>query len=250
MRAGAAILFSLALGACARPGDDAADLQPAGAPMAAGTAALAAGATALQTDAPPDALDIYLVGFHPLKEDPEHQVEAHHFCRQINEDLVQCALFDGGTPEANLTGIEYIVSERLFLSLPVGERPYWHPHNGEILSGQLIAPGLPQPAEHALMRQKMNSYGKTWHTWDTAHGAVLPLGSPALAWSFSRFGEANSAMVQERDRRMGISTEANRRDRLDLEPLARPQYGVDTLEGRFDRPTAPIPDVVEASPAP
>ena len=51
------------------------------------------------------------------------------------------------------------------------------------------------------MRQKMNSYGKTWHTWDASPGAKLPLGPPGLAWSFSRFGEADPAVIADRDRR-------------------------------------------------
>jgi hypothetical protein len=219
---------------------------PAGRPASAATDMLAAGAVGLQTDAPPDQLDIYLVGFHPLKEAPEHQLEAHHFCRQMNEDFAQCALFDGNGADANLIGLEYIISEHLFATLPVEERSYWHPHNGEILSGQLAAPGLPDIAEKALMRQKMNSYGKTWHTWDASHGAKLPLGPPGLAWSFSRFGEADPAVIADRDRRLGIDTEAKRQERQDLVGLARPQSGVDALKDRFGRSTQPIPGVVQA----
>jgi hypothetical protein len=209
---------------------------------------LEAGAAVLQPDAAPRSLDIYLVGFHPMKDDPNHQVEAHHFCHQVNEDLAQCALFDGNTADANLTGIEYIVSERLYERLPTAEKPYWHPHNGEILSGQLVAPGIPAVAEMALMRKKMNSYGKTWHTWDTSHGKGgdrLPLGAPALAWSFNRDGEARPGLVEARDRRTGVDTATKRAERQDLIPLAHPQGGVDALEGRFGRPTAPIPGVVD-----
>jgi hypothetical protein len=66
--------------------------------------------------------DVYLVGFHPMKEDPNHQMEAHHFCRHINEDLMQCILFSGNTPDAHLNGIEYIISERLYKSLLEEER--------------------------------------------------------------------------------------------------------------------------------
>jgi hypothetical protein len=221
--------------------------KPAGQPMSAGTAALAAGATALQPDAPPDAMDIYLVGFHPMKDQPQLQVEAHHWCHQVNEDLAQCALFDGNTADANLTGIEYIISERLFARLASGEKPFWHPHNGEILSGQLVAPGLPEVAEHTLMRTKMNSYGKTWHTWHTGPGGeTLPLGPPMLAWSFSRDGEIQPGLVGARDRKLGIDTAERRAARQDLVPLARPQSGVDALEGRFGRPTTPIPGVVDA----
>jgi hypothetical protein len=247
MSARYSLLIALILAGCAGRGSEGPEARAAGEPVHPTTAALAAGAALLQTDAPPDALDIYIVGFHPSKDNPEHQVEAHHFCRQINEDLAQCALFDGNSATASLTGIEYIISERLFASLPEAERAYWHPHNGEILSGQLVAPGLPEAAEHELMRQKINSYGKTWHTWDTAHGAQLPLGPPALAWSFNRFGEADPELIAARDRKMGISTEAKRAARQDLVPLARPQAGVDALEGRFPRPTSPIPGVLDSA---
>lgn len=122
-------------------------VTPAGAQTSAKTDVLKAGAAVMQTDAPLAAMNVYLVGFHPMKEDPSHQMEAHHFCRQVNEDFAQCALFDGNTAEANLNGIEFIISERLFETLPNDEKSMWHPHNGEILSGQLVAPGLPEIAE-------------------------------------------------------------------------------------------------------
>ena len=127
------------LAACTGAGETGPAVQPAGQPQTSKTSVLEAGAMALQRDAPPEALDIYLVGFHPVKQNPKHQTEAHHFCRQVNEDFAQCALFDGNTAQANLTGIEYIISEQLFASLPKTEKQYWHPHNGEILSGQLVA---------------------------------------------------------------------------------------------------------------
>lgn len=242
------IAVLLGLAACGGAADPAA--RPPGAGETAKTTALEAGATALQRDAPADALNVYLVGFHPMKEDPAHQFEAHHFCRQVNQDFMQCALFDGNTAEANMTGVEYIISERLFAILPEAEKQYWHPHNGEILSGQLVAPGLPEVAETELMRGKINSYGKTWHTWDTSHGggadASLPLGEPRLAWSFNRLGEARPDLVQERDRRLGVDTEARARARRELVPMARPQSGVDALLGRFGGQTAPIPGVTDA----
>src|SRR3954470_13319507 len=122
------------------------------------TKTLEVGAKVLQGNSPVAKMDIYLDGFHPMKDHPDHQMEAHHYCHQMNEDFAQCALFDGSGPQANLNGIEYIISEKLFHTLPDAEKKYWHPHNGEILSGQLIAPGIPEAAEKALMRDKMNSY--------------------------------------------------------------------------------------------
>jgi hypothetical protein len=230
------------------------DTAPAGAPKESNTKMLEAGAKVLQGNAPLAGFDIYLNGFHPMKDDPDMQVEAHHFCRQVNEDLAQCALFDGNTRTANLNGIEYIISEKLYATLPAAERQYWHPHNGEILSGQLVAPGLPDAAEHALMKKKINSYGKTWHLWNTGAngkpGDSLPLGAPMLAWSFSHDGELLPSMLEERDTRMKVHTGAKRKQRADLKPLAHPQSGVDALKGRFDSPVQDIPGVVDSAPAP
>jgi hypothetical protein len=230
----------------------AAHATPAGEPKTPKTRLLEAGAKLLQDTSPLKPFDIYLVGFHPMKDHPENQMEAHHYCQQVNEDFAQCVLFDGNTENANLNGIEYIISEKIFAGLPEDEKKYWHPHNGEILSGQLVAPGIPDMAEKALMKGKMNSYGKTWHVWNTAHwgksretlrGDMLPLGEPMLAWSFNRDGEAAPGLVEKRDREMKIDSAQKRRERADLVRYARPQGGVDDLKGKFSRPTKDIPGV-------
>lgn len=223
--------------------------KPPGEPKTAKTRALETGAKVLQTKAPLNGFNIYLVGFHPMKAKPDIQLEAHHYCRQVNEDFAQCVLFDGNTAAANMNGVEYIISEKLFASLPEDERKYWHPHNGEILSGQLVAPGIPKAAERSLMKAKMNSYGKTWHVWNTGHEGqpadALPMGDPLLAWSFSRDGEVMPGLVGKRDRKIGIDTAATRRQRTQLQALARPQSGVDDLKEKFGRPTQDIPGVVD-----
>lgn len=233
-------------------GDVEPDSPPPGREKSTTTRALEAGATILQRDAPTGAMDVYLAGFHPLKDEPAHQIEAHHFCNQVNEDFAQCALFDGNTADARLTGVEYIISEALFEELPEEERSYWHPHNFEILSGQLLAPGLPEFAEHELMEGKINSYGKTWHVWlaGAARETPLPLGDARLAWSFNRDGEAREGLVEERDRKLDVDSRERRRAREDLVPLARPQHGVDALAGQFGPRTRPIPGVVDAQSGP
>ncbi len=225
-------------------------IRPPGAPTSAKTDVLKAGATVLQTNNPLEPMNVYLNGFHPMKDDPKHQMVAHHFCNQVNEDFAQCALFDGNTRDANLNGIEYIISEKLFNTLSADEKQYWHPHNYEILSGELVAPGLPEIAEKALMKGKMNSYGKTWHIWDTGvpgmRGDKLPLGTPRLAWSFNHTGEENPGLVEGRDRALGIDSKKRRAGRAAFTPLAKPQTGVSDLAGKFGRPTQPFPGVSDA----
>jgi hypothetical protein len=248
MAFGLTLVLAIVLTACTEE-RKATSTAPAGAPTSPKVDALKGGAAALQTHAPVNAMNVYLVGFHPMKNDPEHQMEAHHFCRQVNEDFAQCALFDGNTASSNLNGIEFIISEKLFETLPPEERKYWHPHNGEILSGQLVAPGIPDVAEKELMRSKMNSYGKTWHVWMTDKGDKLPFGEPMLAWSFNRDGEARAGLVEDRDKRMGIDSQAVRQKRQDMVQLAKPQAGVDVLKGKFPRPVKDIPGVVDTAAA-
>lgn len=239
----------LATGFSAHAADSKLAVEPAGNDKTLKTKTLELGAKALQESVPLAPFDIYLVGFHPMKDNPAHQMEAHHYCRQVNEDFAQCVLFDGNAKTANLTGIEYIISERLFENLPPQEKEYWHPHNYEILSGQLVAPGLPAFAEKSLMKSKMNSYGKTWHVWNTGMlgqgGDKLPMGDPMLAWSFNHDNEAVPEMVNSRDRRMKTNTAQKRKERADLQKLAKPQAGVDVIKAEFTRSAGVAPPGVK-----
>lgn len=218
------------------------DTGPAGQPVPGAertpkTAALESGAAALQDKAPVDQIAMYLVGFHPMKADGAVQMESHHYCDQVNEDFAQCVLYDGNTEQSRLHGVEFIVSAKLYETLPADERAYWHPHNYEILSGQLRMPGLPDVAEAEALKTKINSYGKTWHFWRTGTagqaGDHLPLGPPHLAWSFNRDGEADAAMVRARDERMSLDSAEARKRRADWSALAEPQAGVGVMAPAF-----------------
>ena len=245
------IVAAAALGAAACGGGDTGPGEGQTAPGAARTektAALETGAAALQAKAPVDQIAMYLVGFHPGKADPQMQMESHHYCDQVNEDFAQCVLYDGNTEDARLHGVEYIISEKLYETLPAEEKAYWHPHNYEVLSGTLQMPGLPDAAADAALRGKLNSYGKTWHFWKTGvyqqASDDLPLGPPHLAWSFNHDGEAKAGLIEERDERMGVNTAEERRDRQEWVPAARPQGGVNAIADAFpDR--KPIPGVTD-----
>jgi hypothetical protein len=208
-----------------------------GARETATTAALETGANILQSKAPVEKISMYLDGFHASKDNPNMQMEAHHFCNQVNEDFAQCVLFDGNTADARLMGVEYIISAKIYATLPQAEKAYWHPHNYEVLSGELQMPGVPAVAEKAALKGKINSYGKTWHTWKTGvyngQSDDLPLGPPVLQWSFNHDGEIDAGMVAARDQRMGLNTADARKDRADLSSLAQPQGGVDAMNGAF-----------------
>jgi hypothetical protein len=203
------------LGSCG--GSNTASNAPSpGAGKEASTRVLEAGAEALQDKPPIEALNAYLDGFHFSNGSPHMQVEAHHYCAILGEELIQCVIYDGNVKDAKLMGVEYIVSERLFNTLPEQEKALWHSHVHEVKSGQLIAPGIPDAAEHALMKKLVGTYGKTFHTWHTDQHKQLPIGIPQVMMGFTADGQADAAMVGERDKRFGIASADKKKQREDI----------------------------------
>ena len=120
-------------------------------------------------------------------------------------------------------GIEYIIDEKLFAGLPIKEKAMWHSHGYEVSSGQLVAPGIPAPAEHSLMQRLAHTYGKTWHTWHTDQDKTLPVGVPQLMMGFTADGQADPKMVEQRNRRLGIDPAKTKAQRADIrKPAADP----------------------------
>jgi hypothetical protein len=173
---------------------------------------------------PVKTLEVYLDAFHFHNGDMEEQMEIHHYCSQLNEVLIQCALFDGNTAGARLVGVEYVITEKAFKTLPDEEKKMWHSHVYEVKSGQLISPGLSDEAERELMKTIISTYGKTWHTWSMEHmNDRLPLGVPSLMMAFTKDGQAHPGLVEKGGKRFDVSTEAKRKSREDMEaPLVQP----------------------------
>lgn len=225
---GTALLGLVLFSGCGRGRTDS-PVEPPGDATSLRTSLLDAGAAALQQRAPIEAINAYLDGFHFYNGRPAQQMEAHHFCSVVNDEVFQCVIFDGNTRDARLMGVEYLISGRLFESLPEAEKALWHSHVHEVKSGQLIAPGLPALAEHALMRKLVGTYGKTWHTWHTDLNRPLPLGVPQLMMGFTRDWQADPEMVARRDRRFGIDSRRRREERADI-PAPPVADGADAWE--------------------
>jgi hypothetical protein len=194
--------------------------------IGAGAAGLAAGCTGHEAarasephgKSPADDCGLYLCAFHIAKKDPRFQVEAHHYCSAVSDEVHQCIIFDSAGKGARILGVEYIISDRLYRGLPDAEKKYYHPHTYEILSGLLVAPGLEERAEHDLMGKLLRTWGKTWHTWPDP-SLALPMGEPLLMWSNSKDDQIDPKLLAERDRKLRVSTPAIRRRRADLGPV-------------------------------
>ena len=143
------------------------------------------------------------------------QVIAEHYCAHLSNEVLECVIYDSDKPGARLIGIEYIVSAKIFESLPAEEKKLWHSHNYEVKSGVLTAPGMADAAEKDLMKVLIGTYGKTWHTWQVDRGDKLPLGIPQLMMGFTADGQANAKIVAERDKLYG-SSDAKKAARADI----------------------------------
>jgi hypothetical protein len=176
---------------------------------------LDAAAGAMQPKYPLSAMSTYLNGFHMYADEMGRQVEASHFCIHLRHDLHQCVIFDRNAPDARLIGIEYIISEERFRGLPEEEKRLWHSHHYEVKSGTLVAPGIPDLAEHAHLSDLVKTYGKTFHTWQYDRDD-FPYGIPQLMMGLTEDGQVDEALVRDRDRRLGVSTARKRQNRADI----------------------------------
>jgi hypothetical protein len=126
---------------------------------------------------PLEDLHLYLCAFHVGKENRKFQLEAHHYCMPLSDDLFQCIVLESNKPKARILGVEYIVTKKIYDTLSAKEKEYWHPHTYEVTSGLLVAPNLSAADDTKLMKTVMTTWGKTWHTWANPKES-LPLGDP------------------------------------------------------------------------
>lgn len=194
----------------------ASNVHAPGEPEGTKTKVLETGADVLQDKPPVEALNAYLDGFHFYNGNMKGQMEAHHYCSIVNDDVIQCVIYDGNVARAKIMGVEYIVSAALFAGLPEQEKALWHSHVHEVKSGQLIAPGIPEVAEHELMEKLVGTYGKTLHTWHTDLHKALPIGVPQIMMGFTADGQIDPVMVAARDEHFGVSSAKKKQDRASI----------------------------------
>ncbi|PWY94287.1 DUF1264-domain-containing protein [Aspergillus sclerotioniger CBS 115572] len=184
---------------------------------------LETGAKAIQDFKPVNNICAHLNAFHVYASDKSRCVEANHYCSHITEDIRQCLIYAHPTPNSPLIGIEYMITPKLFSTLPESEKALWHTHIYEVSSGMLI---MPKPtsslvpdaawnaAETSEMRDILPLYGKTYHFWQVDRGDKVPLGGPELMASFldeegvrrvvKGEGGGLGELVGERDGRFGV----------------------------------------------
>ncbi|KAL3734256.1 hypothetical protein ACJRO7_023582 [Eucalyptus globulus] len=197
-----------------------------GEPTHTGTALLETANAAIQTFGPLNKIHQHLCAFHFYAHDMTRQVEAHHYCGHQNEEMRQCLIYDGPGADARLIGLEYIVSESLFLALPDEEKPLWHSHEYEMKGGYLFMPGIPGPIERQDLGKVCKTYGKTIHFWQVDRGDSLPLGLPQIMMALTRDGQLKEDLAQDVEKRFGVSFRKERENRAYMKGL---EHGIHPL---------------------
>jgi hypothetical protein len=159
----------------------------------------------------------HVSGFHFYSGEMNRQVPAHHYCSMLNQDFRQCVVYDSDKADARLIGVEYIISEKLFKTLPEEEKKYWHSHVYEVKGGLLTLPRIPYMTEKPVMQELLRTYGKTFHFWQIDRGDQLPLGEPKLMMAFTEDSQINQDLVMQRDKMYGVTREEIISNRMDLE---------------------------------
>ncbi|KFK31530.1 hypothetical protein AALP_AA6G124600 [Arabis alpina] len=191
---------------------------PPGDPTTMKTMMIDKGASMIQSLKPIKQMSLHLCSFACYGHDPSRQIEVQFYVHRVNEDFLQCAVYDCETSKTHLIGIEYIVSERLFESLSSEEQTLWHSHDYEIQTGLLITPRVPELVAKPELQNIAKTYGKFWCTWQTDRGDKLPLGAPALMMSPQdvNMGKIKPGLLKKRDDEYGISTEALKSSRVGI----------------------------------
>jgi len=182
----------------------------------------------LQSHAPLKAAHTHVTSIMLFADDQNKQIITHGYIAHLNEDVMYELLYDSDKSDAKLLGIKYIITEKLFKSVPEFEKKFWTSNAYAVRSGITVAPGLPWTMEHKLMSDLAPTYSKAMSMWDV-YRDPLPFGAPSLLITPTHDGQVNPRLIQERDARLGVNTAKEKEHRRDI-PMPRLQPGSDAWE--------------------
>ncbi|KAM0938340.1 putative Oil body-associated protein [Dioscorea sansibarensis] len=192
---------------------------PPGQPTTMGSKLVDKGAKMLQSMKPVRQVQQHACSFALYAHDHTRQIETHLYVSRRNQNFLQCPVYDSDDPLARLIGVEYIVSENIFETLPPEEQKLWHSHAYEIKSGVWIHPRVAEMIAKPELKWLAKTYGKFWCTWQVDRGDRVPLGAPALMMSPQgvNAGAVRPDLLKSRDGKYKMCTEELRESRLEIE---------------------------------
>lgn len=110
--------------------------------------------------------DGHLTAIRHIFDEPSLRV--HHFCKPNDKIVLICQLYDSGSSNATLIGIEYIITKAQYDSLPDREKPNWHYHAIEFATNRAdpMFPELNATQAAAVQGKLIETYGKVIIAWD------------------------------------------------------------------------------------
>lgn len=100
-------------------------------------------------------------------------------CKLENSsELASCSFFDSNAPHSTVVGVEYVISNADYDSLPQYEKPYWHSHTQEnkYEAADPILSNFSAQESQEMVKNLNGTYGKVFLTWDPAE--EIPSFSP------------------------------------------------------------------------
>ncbi|KAH0699543.1 hypothetical protein KY284_013758 [Solanum tuberosum] len=149
------------------PGDGS---VPPGKSMSIGQHVIDKGAQLMQSLKPIKQMSQHVCTFAMYSHDITRQIETHHYVSRVNQDFLQCAVYESDDSKGRLIGIEYIISDRIFETLPAEEQKLWHSHEYEIIAGLWVNPKVPEMVQKQELKNLAPTYGKFWCTWQVDRG--------------------------------------------------------------------------------
>eukprot|EP01114_Cavostelium_apophysatum_P023950 TRINITY_DN91_c0_g1_i6.p1 TRINITY_DN91_c0_g1~~TRINITY_DN91_c0_g1_i6.p1 ORF type:complete len:759 (-),score=252.22 TRINITY_DN91_c0_g1_i6:295-2571(-) len=186
----------------------------------------------LQSKSPIRSITTHLCGIDVASENPNKQIASHYYLARLSEDFSQAVMYDSDKADAKLIGVKFIISEKLYKTLPADEQKLWSSNSFGVSSGALVAPSVPTSIEYKLMEQLAPTYGKTFGFWNESDS--LPLGKPSILMAPTREGMINPQLWKQRDSTLGISNEFERQNRANMSSSGRSAGSADKSQQHED----------------
>ena len=116
----------------------------------------------------------------------------HHYCKGINDKILQCLLFETTEANAPLVAIEYFVAKDLSRTLPLIQwHRFFHDHKQEIATGRVQILDIDDPKKvQALAEAASATDGVIFHLWQK--GKAFPDGTVTFPQSLGHiFNQPN-----------------------------------------------------------
>jgi hypothetical protein len=104
---------------------------------------------------------------------------AHHWCKPVMGGVIECQLYDSDAPNARLVGIETIVPDKVWATLPAQEQALWHYHKTELAKIHATLPGMSAADQAKFIAMISPTYGKVFVIWDPLANPN-PVGQPTV----------------------------------------------------------------------